>query len=529
MSATPRILAVAPRLALATTQIFKHSLIKAVKTTQKSNCHTLPHTNNQTDRDHQGRDQSTGTTQLASPPSPRKAILVLGMHRSGTSALTAVLGFLGCDLPELLMPAGPENEKGFFESNRVTPLNEKILASAGSIWFDWSPIHSNWFQSPEAAQFHDQAIEVLHQEFGTSELFVLKDPRICRLLPFWLKVLEADDCQPLIIHIFRAPSEVAASLAKAQSREPQSTLLLWLRHVLDAEANTRGRPRMFTNYDTLMDNWETVATQFPEVFGVELPRDAKQAAPEVTDFLTPSLRHFTYADSSSNMDALPEWVSQVYAIMQKWAATNEDPADHSKLNTIRAAFDEAPANYGPAFQKIQALYESVTNFESQADELQTVKLQQAKLTSTLQLRDLRVKDLTTQQVENQDQINALQTEQDTLLQQQDKLTSTLQLRDLRVKDLTHLQKETCDQVSKLQAEVNHKQVENSALQAQTRAVQQQLSHLHASTTKLESDLENHIEALHQQRAELLHSTSWKITSPLRWLSRTLSSSQKMLK
>ena len=48
----------------------------------------------------------------------RRAVIVLGMHRSGTSALTRVISLLGADLPSSLMPANLSNEAGFFEFER---------------------------------------------------------------------------------------------------------------------------------------------------------------------------------------------------------------------------------------------------------------------------------------------------------------------------------------------------------------------------------------------------------------------------
>src|ERR1700749_1466851 len=62
----------------------------------------------------------------------RRAVVVLGMHRSGTSALTRVINLLGADLPSKLIPANVANEAGFFESNDLMIVHEQLLSSAGS-------------------------------------------------------------------------------------------------------------------------------------------------------------------------------------------------------------------------------------------------------------------------------------------------------------------------------------------------------------------------------------------------------------
>src|SRR5262249_55069687 len=142
----------------------------------------------------------------------RTCVLVLGMHRSGTSAVSRVLNLLGCDLPTTLMPAGEGNETGHWESHPIAQFNDRLLSSAGSSWDDWLPVNPGWYSSPKAAQFQEEALSLLDKEFGASRLFVLKDPCICRLAPFWLNVLAMHGAVPRMILPVRNPLEVAMSL-----------------------------------------------------------------------------------------------------------------------------------------------------------------------------------------------------------------------------------------------------------------------------------------------------------------------------
>src|SRR5206468_3279043 len=104
-------------------------------------------------------------------------VLVLGMHRSGTSALARVLNLLGCDLPQTLMGPGKSNEAGHWESQAIANFNDRLLESAGTSWDDWQAINPGWLSSLKAVQFREEARGLLEQEFGASHLFVLKDPR----------------------------------------------------------------------------------------------------------------------------------------------------------------------------------------------------------------------------------------------------------------------------------------------------------------------------------------------------------------
>ena len=91
----------------------------------------------------------------------RVAILVAGMHRSGTSAVTRILSLAGCDLPKNLMTgdvANKFNERGFWEPRSIADLNDELLASAGSAWDDWRAFDSGWYVSPIAEEFRERAL-----------------------------------------------------------------------------------------------------------------------------------------------------------------------------------------------------------------------------------------------------------------------------------------------------------------------------------------------------------------------------------
>ena len=184
--------------------------------------------------------------------SKRLAVVVLGMHRSGTSALAGVLNILGCDEPATLMVPNNSNEKGYFESDKLYQLHKMLLTSAATTWDDWLPIQSDWFNSLRAEEFREKAVKTMREEFGDSRLFVIKDPRICRFVPFLEHVLSDLSVQPRYIHTHRNPLEVEASLCERDLMPSGLGLLIWLRHILDAEFNTRGRIRCFTSYKKLI-------------------------------------------------------------------------------------------------------------------------------------------------------------------------------------------------------------------------------------------------------------------------------------
>ena len=116
---------------------------------------------------------------------PRTAIVVLGMHRSGTSALARVVNLLGAALPSALLPPAPGNEKGHWEPAKVAALHDEILASVGSQWHAPTGPAEIWFLSPQANAYVARIKEAILSEYGEAPLFVVKDPRLSLLFPLW--------------------------------------------------------------------------------------------------------------------------------------------------------------------------------------------------------------------------------------------------------------------------------------------------------------------------------------------------------
>ncbi|MBX3489281.1 hypothetical protein [Parvibaculum sp.] len=276
----------------------------------------------------------------------RRCVLVLGMHRSGTSALARVLSMLGVGLPENLVEAAASNPAGFWEPETIVRLNQAILGAAGSSWDDWQAFDPDWHSSPAAAEFRARALEALNAEFGNASLFVLKDPRICRLAPFWLDVFGRVGVRPLIVLPLRNPLEVAASLEKRDNLAPEFGCLLWLRHVLEAESASRGLPRFHCSYDELLTGWPQLVARAADVLKLSCPEPDESARPEIDAFLSGELRHHREEPRRVIEDkSLSGWLRDTFAIFDRWAAEGENPEDFVTLDRIRAAFDEA----APAF------------------------------------------------------------------------------------------------------------------------------------------------------------------------------------
>ena len=241
----------------------------------------------------------------------RKAVLVLGMHRSGTSALTGTLVRLGAVGPRTLIGPDAHNAAGYWESVSFNRFHERVLRSAGSSWDAWTGISPTSIDSAEAAHFGNEFRGLLEQEFGNAPLFVVKDPRICRFVPFWLRSLQALAIEPVAVLTVRPPTEVALSLAARNRLEREQSLLIWLRHMLDAEGETRTIKRSVVRYRDLLEDWKPVVDRITEDTGIEWPRRWEVPDAEIADFLKPELCHHSSRPESVGVDApLSEWVTR---------------------------------------------------------------------------------------------------------------------------------------------------------------------------------------------------------------------------
>jgi hypothetical protein len=225
-------------------------------------------------------------------PTVSSVIVVLGMHRSGTSALAGVLSALGYDFGQNLLPPTPGvNEKGFWEHADVVRVHEDLLSQLGSSWHDPRPLPDQWTTLRAACTAQGELVEIVRRDFGRSKAWGLKDPRLCRLLPLWHAVFDELGVRPCFVLCHRNPYEIAASIRRRDGFSIRKSLILWLAHSVEAERLTRGRRRAFVSYDSLLRDWRPAMTDAASRLKVTWPLPLDQAAAAVDAFLEPSLRH----------------------------------------------------------------------------------------------------------------------------------------------------------------------------------------------------------------------------------------------
>ena len=184
--------------------------------------------------------------------SARRLTLVLGMHRSGTSAIAGAIHALGAGLGGALVPAADDNPRGYFEHAGAVEINEALLLDLDRGWDDPTPFAEGWLDTPAADAARGAIRALLARDFAGEGWWVLKDPRLCRLLPIWLPLLRESGFQIDAVLAWRSPSGVVASLVKRDRMAPAEALHLLLEHVLDMARDSHGLNRFAIDYDACL-------------------------------------------------------------------------------------------------------------------------------------------------------------------------------------------------------------------------------------------------------------------------------------
>jgi hypothetical protein len=220
-----------------------------------------------------------------------EGVLVLGMHRSGTSATTRVLNLCGLALGDRkdLWLSLPGNETGYWESSSLSRFNERLLAEAGGSW--WCPPPRRALRRLAAARpLLTQGAELFERLYA-DEAWLWKDPRLCLTVPFWRAALAT---QPAVVLVVRHPFEVADSLAARDRMPRQWALALWERYVARSLTGVAGLPVYILSYARLLS--DTMAV-LDDLFGFLTARGLPVKPPRpaaVADFLRLELRHTRY-------------------------------------------------------------------------------------------------------------------------------------------------------------------------------------------------------------------------------------------
>ncbi|MGC9259261.1 MAG: sulfotransferase family protein [Phycisphaerae bacterium] len=222
----------------------------------------------------------------------KRVIVVLGMHHSGTSVIARSLAVFNIYLGDDLMPGQVDHPSGFWEDNRITAANDRILIAEGFSWRTPGFNCAKMKQNPRYPQTVRGIAEDLRRRFGSAPIWGFKDPRTCRMVPLWKDIFTKVGVQASYIVVVRNPRSVAESLRAKYGMTLRLGYTLWLEHLAMAVRETRRAQRVFVSYDRMLDDPRRELRR--EAAALNLDESTLQTAAArvfVCSFLDRKLRH----------------------------------------------------------------------------------------------------------------------------------------------------------------------------------------------------------------------------------------------
>jgi len=264
--------------------------------------------------------------------SGKQVLVVIGMHRSGTSATTGALQCLGVQLGKKLYSGHQNiNAKGYFEHSDIADTNEEILLRLGVAWDDVLLKEDAWWTREELRPFAAKIRRYIQRDFTHSPLWAVKDPRVCRLLPLWLDIFLTEGITPYFLFVVRSPDAVYRSLERRDGFSREKSFLLWMLHYMEAERGSRGYKRVFTSFDGFLENPIDELLRIERQLGLQFPLAVEEATDCLRQFLSKDLRH--HKGSEDKVAGSPI-INLAYELENRLnQAARISPSDQDGINT----------------------------------------------------------------------------------------------------------------------------------------------------------------------------------------------------
>lgn len=214
-------------------------------------------------------------------------IIVLSMHRSGSSMVTRLINLMGAYFgPEgTSTGANDENPRGFWERKDIRKLNDEVLFSCHADWYRLSHWDTGRIPDKTLKKFNTEASRII-LDMDAHRPWVAKEPRFCILFSLWRRLLEV----PVCVHVYRSPLEVARSLKTRNGFPLPFGIALWEYYVLSALKSSRRLPRILVSHEALMtEPVNTTRKLYNQLldFGVQGLRMPSER--EISAFIDPGL------------------------------------------------------------------------------------------------------------------------------------------------------------------------------------------------------------------------------------------------
>lgn len=270
--------------------------------------------------------------------SQKNVFVVLGVARSGTSAITRGLKALGIELSDKKMNLGHSkwNAKGFWEDTDIVyRIHGKIFSTLDFAPYGIQTLSKTEQTSEKLNSLKLAAMDLVNQRFSTTDYWAFKDPSTVKLLTFWQSVFNDLTIHENYIITLRNPLETAKSYQNLTGSSMEIGLLLWLMHILPAMDETLGKNRVLVSYDLLLQNPEFQLDRMQSLLKIPCLSTATERYAYTHDFIDKKLHRHTYQDhelaTHPTLSIVP-LCTRIYLLLMR-LAKDEIDFYHSEFKT----------------------------------------------------------------------------------------------------------------------------------------------------------------------------------------------------
>lgn len=218
-----------------------------------------------------------------------QAVVVLGMHRSGTSLVARALEIYGISTGSNLLTGGAENPKGFFEARDILQLNKDILSALNSRWDYLHCQEIVTLSQDKIEAFEQRAYHIIEKDFSGTKLWGFKEPRTLRLMPFWTNFFNRYEINTKCIIVTRNPDDIVESLFLRNLlpyMHSYALIAVYYRELLEI---MRSNQVSLIDYDKLLDTPENELVRVGDQLNLPI-LDAERLRIFCSDFISKDLK-----------------------------------------------------------------------------------------------------------------------------------------------------------------------------------------------------------------------------------------------
>ena len=457
-----------------------------------------------------------------------KAICVLGMHRSGTSAAATVIQLMGAYLGEQeeLQPPTPDNVEGSRERKDICVLHERVLQALDTAWDTSFPLPQTWHLSPEIAPFREELVDLITTNFAHHRLWAWKDPRTAILLPLWRDVLRELKISFSCLLVTRNPLEVARSLEQRDGFPTHEAFGIWLNYNLAMVQNTSGLPRALITYDRLLEDWEATLRPCAGTLSLSSTPVSQSTREAINRAIRTDLRH-----SASKLEDLasagcPAPVRELALILDEFARTGnfEHAPVESKIRRLLETHSSLSGLYRhDVSRQIHKTRELVSQAAQREDLLESQLREVNRLVEVAEARNGDVQRLAAESVALKEEVvqnlRSLVQEKDIQLAEQ---RQQLAGGERVLAEQRQRSAEQAEEIVRLGASLEESERDLTGHQADANQLREILTQRDAQLGHVRSEL-------HVLTSSFHASYSWRITRPLRLAYDALRPLQRVLR